>query len=217
MPFTTEPQTESLIQDIVMEEVSCEEQMVGDNLYGTIEPRSPSSSSELGRMNGATHEIHAEHAKGQSHKNTISGSGPINTKGKKTEGMGNLKPFRRMIQSATKKAPAAPSNNQTEEDADDRDGVARFAPITLQEKRRRQAKRAEQLKFWRVREEREAREARRANRRDLLDGRLNSNTKHSANANGDSSTTTPRKVVKFNLKRNRIIQFDDREVNDAAA
>ncbi|CAM0142604.1 unnamed protein product [Umbelopsis sp. WA50703] len=118
--------------------------------------------------------------------------------GKKPDGP--LSPFRKLISSPTKK-PVASSEANTEDD----ETLTRFGPMTQQEKRRRQAKRAEQLKFWRVREEREAREARLASRREALEGR-SSNAKRAAPA----ETPSPlRKAVKFNLKRNRVIQFND--------
>jgi len=216
LSHTMKPQSESSLQDTIMTEVSYDEQMMRDVFFNATESPSPSSSSQLERSNGIANSIPAEHAKDQTQSNVSDGAGPVKVKGKKTDEFGRLTPFRRMIQSPTKKALAVSANSETEDDADDGEEMGRFTPITLQEKRRRQAKRAEQLKFWRVREEREAREVRRANRRDVLEGRL-SNSKQSISCNNESSTATIRKVVKFNLKRNRVIQFDDPEVKDTAA
>lgn len=207
-----EPQAELLPQDIVMEGVSCMDEMMKDNLCHTIEPPSPSTSSELERLDGTSNDTLAESVRRQNQ--TQSGinleSGSAKAKRKKMEGFGGFGPVRRMIQSASIKKQAT-ANNEAEDDVDDDiEGVTRFSRITTQEKRRRQAKRAEQLKFWRVREERDAREARIANRRQL-EGR-SPNAKHAVSNNEPATTaTTLRKAVKFNLKRNRVIQFDDRE------
>jgi hypothetical protein len=215
-----EPDAASPGQDTVMEEVY-QGETVADNLNTAIEPSSPrpgsvdndevepsqSTSQKIQGGGRKTNETLFNKAKAGSVK---SNGAAKNTKAQSS----NLSPFRRMIQNATKKTTA--TNKDEEDDVDDVEGITRFAPITLQEKRRRQAKRAEQLKFWKVREEREAREARLAGRRDLLEGR-SGNAKRGGSAEPATSTSaTLRKAVKFNLKRNRVIQFDDREANDGS-
>ncbi|KAG2180340.1 hypothetical protein INT44_003342 [Umbelopsis vinacea] len=194
-------------QDTVMEEMDQDE-------AAAFEPSSPrpvsneevepsqSTSQERGKSNGTMfNKVKAGFGSAKAN------SPPKTPKAQSS----NLTPFRRMIQNATKKST---TTNKDEED-DDVEGITRFAPITLQEKRRRQAKRAEQLKFWKVREEREAREARRAGRRDLLEGR-SGNAKRGGSAEPTTSTSaTLRKAVKFNLKRNRVIQFE--ETNDGGS
>ncbi|KAG2171493.1 hypothetical protein INT43_009154 [Umbelopsis isabellina] len=150
------------------------------------------SNGEILKNNALESSIHSKSAL-KSHK----------FKGNQKDGKnldGPLSSFRRLISNPMKK-PTTSSEVNTEED----DNLTRFGPMTLQEKRRRQAKRAEQLKFWRVREEREAREARLNSRREALEGR-SSNAKRAAPAESPSPL---RKAVKFNLKRNRIIQFND--------
>lgn len=218
-----EPDAASPGQDIVMEEVY-QGETVADNLNTAIEPSSPRPGSvdndEVEPSQSTSQKIHG----GRRKTNEImfnkakAGSSPVkaNSAAKSTKAQSsNLSPFRRMIQNATKKTTA--TNKDEEDDVDDVEGITRFAPITLQEKRRRQAKRAEQLKFWKVREEREAREARLAGRRDLLEGR-SGNAKRGGSAEPVTSTSaTLRKAVKFNLKRNRVIQFDDREADDGSS
>lgn len=207
-------------QDTVMEEVY-QGETVADNRNTAIEPSSPRPGSvdkdEVEPSQSTSQKIQGE---GRKTNETIFNkaktgldSVKANSTTKNTKAQSsNLSPFRRMIQNATKKTTA--TNKDEEDDVDDVEGITRFAPITLQEKRRRQAKRAEQLKFWKVREEREAREARLAGRRDLLEGR-SGNAKRGGSAEPATSTSaTLRKAVKFNLKRNRVIQFDDREAKD---
>lgn len=84
----------------------------------------------------------------------------------------------------------------------DEDDEPMTKPISLTEKRKRQAKRADQVKSWKVREEREAREARLVIRRQLVNG--------ISKAKPTESTATPKKKkkrVKFNFDRNSIIQL----------
>ncbi|KAI8582108.1 hypothetical protein K450DRAFT_229040 [Umbelopsis ramanniana AG] len=206
-------ETESPGQDTVMGEVYQDEE--------AIEPSSPRpgsvSNDEVEPSQSTSLEIQREgHKSNGTMFNKVKaglGSAKANSPQKNTKAQSsNLTPFRRMIQNATKKSTT--TNKDEEDDVDDVEGITRFAPITLQEKRRRQAKRAEQLKFWKVREEREAREARRVGRRDLLEGR-SGNAKRGGSAEPTTSTSaTLRKAVKFNLKRNRVIQFEDRETDD---
>ncbi|KAI9245981.1 hypothetical protein BY458DRAFT_551381 [Sporodiniella umbellata] len=80
----------------------------------------------------------------------------------------------------------------------DEDDEPLTQPITLAEKRARQAKRAYQIKIWRVREERDAREA-----RSLLRKKQTHINPPAANKKG----------VRFNLKKNRIIQIKTNEEN----
>jgi hypothetical protein len=74
-------------------------------------------------------------------------------------------------------------------------------PISQTEKRKRQAKRADQVKSWKVREEREAREARLVIRRQMVNG-----------ISKVKPTEPPpkkkkKKRVKFNFDKNSIIQL----------
>ncbi|CAO3696190.1 unnamed protein product [Rhizopus stolonifer] len=75
-------------------------------------------------------------------------------------------------------------------------------PISIAEKRARQAKRAYQVKIWKVREEREAREARSLLRKKMMNG-------ESKKVENTVNTTMKKKGVRFNLKKNRIIQFTE--------
>ncbi|KAG0164540.1 hypothetical protein DFQ28_000153 [Apophysomyces sp. BC1034] len=114
------------------------------------------------------------------------------------------------------------------EDEDD-DKMPR--PISLKEKRERQAKREEQVKFWRVREEREAREARSAARRRLMepkrqvvkdpkdvkdakDTKDTKDAKHIKDTRREqASSAAAKKGVKFNLRRNRVIEITPKSVD----
>lgn len=101
---------------------------------------------------------------------------------------------------ATKLQPAYLKEQEEEED----EPMTR--PMSLTEKRKRQAKRADQVKIWKVREEREAREARLVIRRQMVNG----NKKISQSASTSSTTSTIRKKkkrVKFNFDKNSIIQL----------
>ncbi|KAI9021502.1 hypothetical protein CLU79DRAFT_753620 [Phycomyces nitens] len=77
------------------------------------------------------------------------------------------------------------------------------APISIKEKRERQSKREEQVKYWRVREEREAREIRLAARRRLMSG----DAKEKAGAI-EKPSRLAKKSVKFNLKKNKTIEIN---------
>ncbi|CAO3685108.1 unnamed protein product [Rhizopus microsporus] len=74
-------------------------------------------------------------------------------------------------------------------------------PVTLAEKRERQAKRAYQIKTWKVREEREAREARSLLRKRMMNGPKKETevTEH--------VQQQKKKGVRFNLKKNKIIEL----------
>ncbi|CDH60905.1 predicted protein [Lichtheimia corymbifera JMRC:FSU:9682] len=73
--------------------------------------------------------------------------------------------------------------------------------ITAQERRRRENMRAQQIKMWRVREEREARDARTIARRKMMERPTPRNKEPSP------PPTPPRRAVKFNLKRNKVIEI----------
>lgn len=73
--------------------------------------------------------------------------------------------------------------------------------ITAQERRRRENMRAQQIKMWRVREEREARDARTIARRKMMERPTSRNKEPSP------PPTPPRRAVKFNLKRNKVIEI----------
>lgn len=76
--------------------------------------------------------------------------------------------------------------------------------FTLAEKRAQQAKRAYQIKIWRVREEREARQARSLLRKKLMSGERKKEIENNVVVN-------TRKGVRFNLKKNKIIQITENE------
>lgn len=101
-----------------------------------------------------------------------------------------------------KKKKSVPEKEQDEEDE------PMTKPLSLTEKRKRQAKRADQVKIWKVREEREAREARLLIRRQIVNG-----TKKVTTATETTTTTIRKKKkrVKFNFDKNSIItiQYDD--------
>ncbi|KAI8330821.1 hypothetical protein EDC96DRAFT_528038 [Choanephora cucurbitarum] len=75
-------------------------------------------------------------------------------------------------------------------------------PLTLAEKRKRQAKRADQVKIWKVREEREAREARLQLRRQMMNA-----PKKPTEIPPPPLIRKKKKKVKFNFDRNCIIQL----------
>ncbi|KAG2207928.1 hypothetical protein INT47_010912 [Mucor saturninus] len=78
-------------------------------------------------------------------------------------------------------------------------------PISLTEKRKRQAKRADQVKIWKVREEREAREARSLIRRKIMSGVTNK--KPQPIVVMDLAKKKKKKRVKFDFDKNKIIQI----------
>jgi hypothetical protein len=80
---------------------------------------------------------------------------------------------------------------------DEEDDEPAPRPISLKEKRARQAKRQDQVKFWRVREEREDRQRRLLERKMLVNRRLEPTP----------TEAVIKKGVKFNLKRNRVIEI----------
>lgn len=88
-------------------------------------------------------------------------------------------------------------NKQNIEDEEDEAPVR----ITAQERRRRENMRAQQIKMWRVREEREARDARTIARRKMMERPTSRNKEPSP------PPTPPRRAVKFNLKRNKVIEI----------
>ncbi|RUP44148.1 hypothetical protein BC936DRAFT_149876 [Jimgerdemannia flammicorona] len=98
------------------------------------------------------------------------------------------------------------------EDNDEDDSYP--TPSTLKEKRARAARRAEQLKKWRVREDREARELRAVARRKLVaengNGRLlqREGREGGSVSSGDEREREKAKSVKFNLRRNIVFEFD---------
>lgn len=94
-----------------------------------------------------------------------------------------------------------PEKKQEDEEED----VPMTKPVTLAEKRARQAKRAYQIKTWRVREEREAREARTLLRKKLMNGE----GKKRDTVVDTTITTQKKKNVRFNLKKNKIIQITE--------
>ncbi|KAF7722484.1 hypothetical protein EC973_003104 [Apophysomyces ossiformis] len=104
-----------------------------------------------------------------------------------------------------------PMNHRSKDDEDE-ERMPR--PISLKEKRERQAKREEQVKLWRVREEREAREARSAARR-LQMGQRRSVTAMKDVQQGEKQVVSAatKKGVKFNLKRNRVIEITAKPVD----
>ncbi|KAI9319188.1 hypothetical protein BX666DRAFT_1436587 [Dichotomocladium elegans] len=107
---------------------------------------------------------------------------------------------RRMMNTSTSSG-AGRDAKSLKEDKVDEDEEAAPARLTPQEKRRREAMRAQQIKLWRVREEREAREARTVARRRLMERRREPSPPPPA----------PRRAVKFNLKRNKIIEISQQE------
>ncbi|KAI8374709.1 uncharacterized protein BYT42DRAFT_577356 [Radiomyces spectabilis] len=96
-----------------------------------------------------------------------------------------------------------PTETKHEEDEDEPP-----RKLSIKEKRARQAKRAEQLKFWRVREEREARQARSAARqRSIATASDPYKSETELPSSTSTSSSTSRRGVTFNLKRNRIIEI----------
>lgn len=99
-----------------------------------------------------------------------------------------------------KKTTSPPPQPTTEEEEED---IPLTKPISLTEKRKRQAKRADQIKIYKVREEREAREARSVMRKKLMN----------ANVKKPVEVPTPplrkkKKRVKFDFNRNSVIQLE---------
>ncbi|KAI8642670.1 hypothetical protein BD408DRAFT_173749 [Parasitella parasitica] len=80
-------------------------------------------------------------------------------------------------------------------------------PMSLTEKRKRQAKRADQIKIWKVREEREAREARLVIRRQIVNGTNKKITQSSSVSTKISTIRKKKKRVKFNFDKNCVIEL----------
>ncbi|GAN08739.1 hypothetical protein MAM1_0220c08255 [Mucor ambiguus] len=90
-------------------------------------------------------------------------------------------------------------------------------PMSLTEKRKRQAKRADQVKIWKVREEREAREARLVIRRQIVNGTNKKITQSSSTSSTTSTIRKKKKRVKFNFDKNSVIElpsFHDNDLED---
>ncbi|KAI9483892.1 MAG: hypothetical protein EXX96DRAFT_560075 [Benjaminiella poitrasii] len=108
-----------------------------------------------------------------------------------------------VLKRTNKKHETTTVTNEKEEEE-----VPMTKPLTITERRKRQAQRATQIKMWKVREEREAREARLKLRRQIVSGGIIpkltfTNTKQSSS----SLDNKKKKRVKFNTDRNRIIQI----------
>lgn len=106
------------------------------------------------------------------------------------------------------------SNVKAEEDEEDEPMTK---PMSLTEKRKRQAKRADQVKIWKVREEREAREARLVIRRQIVNGTNKKITQSSSTSSTTSTTRKKKKRVKFNFDKNSVIElpsFNDNDLQD---
>lgn len=95
------------------------------------------------------------------------------------------------------------SNMKAEEDEEDEPMTK---PMSLTEKRKRQAKRADQVKIWKVREEREAREARLVIRRQIVNG-TNKKITQSSTSSTTSTVRKKKKRVKFNFEKNSVIEL----------
>lgn len=87
-------------------------------------------------------------------------------------------------------------------------------PMSLTEKRKRQAKRADQVKIWKVREEREAREARLVIRRQIVNGTNKKITQSSSTSSTTSTIRKKKKRVKFNFEKNSVIELPSFHEND---
>ncbi|KAL7309782.1 hypothetical protein PS15m_010622 [Mucor circinelloides] len=96
------------------------------------------------------------------------------------------------------------SNMKAEEDEEDEPMTK---PMSLTEKRKRQAKRADQVKIWKVREEREAREARLVIRRQIVNGTNKKITQSSSTSSTTSTVRKKKKRVKFNFEKNSVIEL----------
>ncbi|KAI7891740.1 uncharacterized protein EV154DRAFT_507091 [Mucor mucedo] len=92
-----------------------------------------------------------------------------------------------------------------EEGEEEEEDIPVTKPISLTEKRKRQAKRADQVKIWKVREEREAREARSLIRRKIMSGVTNK--KPQPIVVMDLAKKKKKKRVKFDFDKNKIIQI----------
>ncbi|KAL9547162.1 hypothetical protein MBANPS3_006305 [Mucor bainieri] len=106
------------------------------------------------------------------------------------------------------------SNVKADEDEEDEPMTK---PMSLTEKRKRQAKRADQVKIWKVREEREAREARLVIRRQIVNGTNKKITQSSSTSSTTSTIRKKKKRVKFNFDKNSVIElpsFHDNDLED---
>lgn len=110
----------------------------------------------------------------------------------------------------------------TNQSNDDEEIDVKPMRLTPSERRRREAKRAEQIKFWRAREEREARDARLLARRKLMAEGQEAARRRRMQEKGQTieEPTSPRqdsppsrKAVKFNLRLNRVIEIKSSERN----
>lgn len=113
-----------------------------------------------------------------------------------------------------------PGTNTNQDDDDEEEDDIRPMRLTPSERRRREAKRAEQIKFWRAREEREARDARLVARRKLMAEGQEAARRRRMQQSGaaveelsrqDSPSSSSRKAVKFNLRLNRVIEIQSPE------
>ncbi|KAI8080511.1 hypothetical protein BDF21DRAFT_493661 [Thamnidium elegans] len=105
----------------------------------------------------------------------------------------------KLIHKKKKSPPPTPPDNKEEEE-----DIPLTKPISLTEKRKRQAKRADQVKIWKVREEREAREARSIVRKKLMSG---VSLKKSVSTTNICITKKKKKRVKFDFDKNKVIQL----------
>ncbi|KAF1802119.1 hypothetical protein V8B55DRAFT_1477148 [Mucor lusitanicus] len=106
------------------------------------------------------------------------------------------------------------SNLKADEDEEDEPMTK---PMSLTEKRKRQAKRADQVKIWKVREEREAREARLVIRRQIVNGTNKKTTQPSSTSSTTNTIRKKKKRVKFNFDKNSVIElpsFHDNDLED---
>lgn len=93
---------------------------------------------------------------------------------------------------------------KAQEPKEDEEDEPMTKPLSLTEKRKRQAKRADQIKVWKVREEREAREARLHIRRQIVNG----TPKKVPVATESTTIKKKKKRVKFNFDKNSIITIE---------
>lgn len=95
---------------------------------------------------------------------------------------------------------------------EDEEDIPVTKPISLTEKRKRQAKRADQVKIWKVREEREAREARSLIRRNLMTGVTKKKLVSPPLNEISKRQKKKKKRVKFDFDKNKIIQIPNDEL-----
>jgi hypothetical protein len=126
----------------------------------------------------------------------------------------SIKLIHKKTKKKTPSPPPTPTVSDQAQEEEEEEDIPITKPITLTEKRKRQAKRADQVKIWKVREEREARELRSIARKKLMSGII---SKKSTVESTGGMIRKKKKRVKFELDKNCIIQLENGHYSDDAS